>query len=68
MTERLERRLLKLEAMQGASAEAPTIDPSRLSSDLILRVLEARDDLSALSDADLAELEAARINKKDGTQ
>lgn len=66
MTERIKRRLAKLEAAHGAKAEAPTIDPSRLSSDLLLRLLASPDDLSGLSDDDLSELDAARIDTKGG--
>ena len=66
MNERLVRRLAKLETLQGAKAEAPTIDVSRLSDGLLLRILTSRDDLSGLSEDDLAELEAARIDKKGG--
>ena len=59
MNERLERRLLKLEAAQGGKTEAPKIDTSRLSYDLLMRLFTGPDDLSGLSEADLAELEAA---------
>ena len=64
MKERLERRLVKLEAANGGKIEAPTIDPSRLSYGLLIRLFSDPDDLSGLSDADIAELKTAGINVK----
>jgi len=61
---RLKQRLARLEARKTPVIERPTIDASKLSGGLLRRLIENRCDLSMLSSADLAELEAARL---DGT-
>lgn len=59
---RLKQRLARLEAKKGPDVGRPGWDFSRLSTDLLHRIIENRDDLSRLLDADLAELEAVRID------
>ncbi|EYD75851.1 hypothetical protein Rumeso_02633 [Rubellimicrobium mesophilum DSM 19309] len=63
MTE-LERRLVRLEGVKGAPAkEASNLDASRLSTGLLVRLLETGADLSRLSNQDQAELEAVWLDR-----
>jgi len=63
----LRRRVARLETALGAKAGGRRfVDTSRLSADLLLRLEEARGDLSMLSDADLNELEAAALASEEG--
>lgn len=59
---RLKQRLARLEARKTPEVERPTIDASKLSGDLVKRIIENRSDLSVLSEAERAEIEAARID------
>lgn len=66
MTKQLGRRVMRLEGRRGAKAEAPTFDFTRVSTRLLERLVEAESDTSSFSEADIAELEAARINPAGG--
>ena len=66
---RLRQRLSRLEARMSPEVERPSIDVSMLSDDILGRLIECDSDLSLLSDDDLAELEAARIDcSSDGSK
>lgn len=62
MTTQLGRRVLRLEGSRGAKTGAPTFDFTRVSTGLLERIVEANGDTSGFSEADMAELEAARID------
>jgi hypothetical protein len=66
MTTQLGRRVMRLEGSRSAKAEAPTFDFTRVSTRLLERLVEAEGDMSRFSEADIAELEAARINPEGG--
>ena len=61
---RLEQRLSRLEARQGPVIARTTIDVSKLSTGLLLRLKGCGFDLSKISAVDLAELESARLDQK----
>ena len=63
----LGRRVARLETVLAVKpGRAQPVDPSRLSADLLRRLEEEHGNLSALSDADLEELEVAALASEEG--
>lgn len=59
MTDRLKRRIERLENAQAPKPQARKIDLSKVSDDLIAKLLESEGRLELTSEADIAELKAA---------